>query len=274
MSEEPSTDLLGGADDVDLWIERIYGASARSARLPGGLLHPTSVWRPRRDGQWSDLQLALRIGAETPVSWHDAFALNLCRARADAIVTTGRILRAEKNLRHDLGGPGSMPQALAAWRRERLAKANPPVSLVLTRGGEIDLQHPFFRNAAGRVVVYTSRPGAWRLESRAADAGVEVEAVDEPTPQGAIHFLRAAFGAATMSLEAGPSVARALYRPRLEIDELLLSTFLGDGLPTSVRGGRQLERSAIDRLMKRASEPFLAESKDGSWQLERWVRRR
>ncbi|MEM8998176.1 MAG: hypothetical protein AAGF23_25560, partial [Acidobacteriota bacterium] len=224
------------ADDVDVLVRHLYGPDANLART--GILHPTSVWRgPGGDAAQG---MTLRIGDQTPTSEWDLFALSLARARADAIVTSGRILRTEATVDHGLAGPGTLPGALAAWRR-RSGRDRPPISLIMTKGGELDLNHPFFRRS-GRVVVYTGEAGAWRLDSRAADAGVEVEVDAEPSVRAALRFVRGAFGCATVSVEAGPSITRGLYEDPITVDELLLSTYLGDTLPTAARGGRQVAR--------------------------------
>ena len=46
--------------------------------------------------------VVLEINQSTPRSAHDRFALDLARARADVIVTTGAILRAEPRLAYEL----------------------------------------------------------------------------------------------------------------------------------------------------------------------------
>ena len=259
------------AEDVDRCARYVWGQSLRAT----GVVHVAAVWQrgsieQREPTTWT----TLRINEATPQSPLDAFALHLARARADAIVTTGRILRSEPDLRHTLGGPGTLSEALADWRREGLGKPSPPVSLVLTGSGEVDFDHPLFAGP-GRVVVFTGRAAAWHLESRALDYGVEIVAVDEPSPRAAVDFLRGAFGAATVSIEAGPTSARQLYEPPPLVDELMLSIYHSASLPGMVRGPRFLGPSRIKRTFTHRSEPFVAPTNeaDARWQLTRWWRR-
>ncbi len=134
-----------------------------------------AVYRPR-PGAFR----VLRITPETPKSAYDQFSLMVARARADAILTSGRNLRLEPTGTHVLSGPGTLPAALAAWRQERLGKTSPPHLLVLTRGEDLDLDHPALKIPA-RVFIFTGEEAAFTLESRAADRGIEVVGVPDPS---------------------------------------------------------------------------------------------
>ena len=92
---------LADADAVSAELESIYGVEPKSS----GVVHVTAVWQ-RGDG---DL-VTLRTAAGAPRVAHDALVLGLARARADAILTTAEVLRCEPGLRHDLSGPGELPQ--------------------------------------------------------------------------------------------------------------------------------------------------------------------
>jgi hypothetical protein len=134
-------------------------------------VHVTAVGRTtaRREAVGSERATleTIAIGPHSPKSATDFFLLNLARARADAIVTTGKILRDEPAVEHRLQGADGEPAALAAWRRERLGKREPPCSVVLTTGREIDLFHPLFRSAP-RVIILTGESAAGALRERAA----------------------------------------------------------------------------------------------------------
>ena len=60
-----------------------------------GVLHVAAVWETP-DGRYR----TLRVGEGAIRSASDAVVLSAARARADAIVTTGRILRDEPELMH------------------------------------------------------------------------------------------------------------------------------------------------------------------------------
>ncbi len=257
---------IASADDVAATVEEIYGTNLATT----GVVHVAAV-RRRRSGVYEPL----RAGSGVCRCAHDVFIRNLTRARADAILTTGEVLRRDPALVHSLRGPEQTPQALADWRRQYLGKRQPPVTLVLTASGDIDLDHPVLRTWT-RPVVYTGRRGEWRLESRAADHGVELVGVDEPHVRGAVDLLRHEFGAATIAVEAGPEGSRQLYEPTVEVDELLLSvceTPLSEA-PELVgdRGGRFLEADELGRIFAAASPPYRVETDAGVWSFQRFLR--
>ena len=264
MSQPLDIGTLSTVDLVDSAIRQIYGPIFPAT----GVLHVTSVWR--RD---PSTHLTIRIGRDAPRCAVDQFALNWARARADAIITTGRILRQEPELGPHLQGPGLLAQGLALWRSEVLGKSLPPISLILTSGRELDFTHTLF-SGAGRYVVLTDRQGAWNLESRASDAGVEVVAMDNPTAHDAIELLRSEFGSATISVEAGPSVSRQYYEPPMVIDELLLSIYRGEPLPPGARGLRQVRPEQIEYSFRQPYPAFSALGDDGKapWEFRRYLR--
>lgn len=254
---------LETAADVAARLLEVFGHPMTAT----GLLQTVAVYRPR-PGRFR----VLRITPETPRSATDQFSLMVARARADAILTTGRNLRLEPQGRHLLEGPGNLAEALEAWRRERLGKSRPPYLLVLSRGFDLDLDHPAFK-ALPRTFVLTGREGAFHLESRAADRGIEVVGVDEPSAAAAVDFLRRELGAATISIEAGPSVARELYDP-VEIDEVQLSILdLPDpaALPGPLRGPFFLDQAELEQLF-RWSPGYRRATADGIWSFRRLVR--
>jgi len=252
---------LNSAEEVGLRIEEIYGTDLRST----GLVHVTAVWHGG-----AGAYITLEIKPETPRCLHDLFALGLSRARADAILTTGKIVRQEPQLTHEPVGPAQVPSALAAWRREVLGKESAPITLVLTSGRDIDFAHPLF-HAGTRAVIFTSREGQWALESQAANHGVEVVGVENPGAHTAIEFLRREFGAATISIEAGPSVSRQFYGPLLQVDELLLSVYEAPRIPQSVEGGFFLPRPELERFFSERSEPYGVKTEGGAWSLQRFL---
>src|SRR5262249_10097985 len=148
----PDCDPLGALttvrtiEDCERRIAEIYG-SALDLTAASGVLHVTAV---ARDSAGALQTIALAPGA--PHSATDAFVLNLAPARADAIVTTGRILRSEPRLRHAIGEDENVA-CLAGWRRERLGKTSAPLSVVLTGRREVDWRHPLFHQGTKVAVV-------------------------------------------------------------------------------------------------------------------------
>jgi riboflavin biosynthesis pyrimidine reductase len=236
--------------------------------MPGegeGVLHVAAVWRPPGE----DHNLVLRICDRTPKSEIDFLLLNLARARADAIVTTGRILREEPGVAHEVQGPLGVRVALHAWRRQELGVLRPPWLLVLTSGRDLDPSHPAF-HASVRPIVFCPESSAAEVARRVEDASIEVVGHPAPDLRAALTYLRLRRGARRISIEAGPSTATAAYsEPRL-VDELLLSVFLGRSVPESVAGGELPPPTKIERVMGGLRAAFTVEEPSGRWRFERY----
>jgi riboflavin biosynthesis pyrimidine reductase len=234
-----------------------------------GLLHVAAVWKDECAGYRT-----LNLTPEIPRSEYDRFALNLSRARADAILTTGKILRSEPDLSHDFFGPPALRRAFGDWRRLIIAKEHLPLSVILTSGHMLSRHHPIFEGAT-RPMIFTSMDGRSRLETWAGPAQVEVVGVDQPSAEEALAYLLEKWGAETVSIEAGPSTALPLYRQASAplIDELLLSVYLGDRVPGSVRGAPFLDPAALGRAFPYHSEPCVVSEPSGPWQFQRFTRR-
>ncbi len=242
-------------------VRQLYGEELpRSA----GVVHVAAVWESPA-GAFHNM----RIVADTPESPTDAWVLALARARADAIVTTGKILREEPSLRFELAaGPDA---SLSDWRGERLGRATPPWVVVLTGGGELDPAHPALRGE--RVLVLTGRERAAEVAARLADLSAEVIGRERPGLLDALALLRGERGLATAVVEAGPSTASVLYEAPGRVDELLLSVCRAPELAGGVRGDpfpsrAMLERAGLGRVSRRdRDEP------SGPWSFERFVGR-
>ncbi len=205
--EERAAALYGGVD----W------------RDATGLLQVAAIHGP------SDRILA--IGPEAPPSPTDRFVLGLARARADVLVTTGGILRAEPDLVHRYAEDADEERALREWRRRALGRSAPPRILVLSGSGRFPRTHPAL--VSGRGWIWTSRSGADEIGDPPSGFTVVVADSDRGTAPDAITWLCGELGAegggATILLEAGPSTTRSFYGPEAArpVDELLLSRFEG-----------------------------------------------
>ena len=248
---------LATADDIDAALWRMYGEDVAHAT---GVVHVAAVWQaaPGR-------HVTIAIGEGAPPSAHDLFALQGARARADAIVTTGRNLRAEPAVTHGL--EGATAPGLAAWRRERLGKQRPPILLVLTSARDLPVDHPAL-HCACVPLVFTSHAGAARLP----DTPLEIASVDTPGIRAAIEHLRAACGCRTIVIEAGPSTATALYQPPVIVDELLLSVFHGASLPAHAHAPDFVAPAHVRACLPRASPGFAVAEPSGPWRLWRLLR--
>jgi len=245
------------AADVERLARAIYGDGSIVARE--GVVHVTALWAAP-DGHL----LTIRIGPRSPRSAHDAFVLSLSRARSDAILVTGRVLREEPTLRYDLDEP------LWAWRREIAGREEPPRLVVLTSGRDLDPAHPALSSEV-RPILFTTAEAAPSFGD--AWAGVDVVGVEGPTARGALRWLREERGARVVTVEAGPSTTLPLYDEPVAVDELMLSVFHGPSLPEPARGAPFLDRSQLRRLMGAGTEPYAVDEPSGRWTFARYRRR-
>ncbi len=230
-----------------------------------GVIHVTSVGRGE-DGRLH----VIAIGEGSPRSSSDRFLLGLARARADAILTTGAILRAEPSLRCTMGGSPEETRALWAWRRERLAKHDPPLRVVLTRGADFPPKHPFLR-PPGPVLVLTGATSSLALRAlRSRRFAVEKRA--HPSLRDAIAYLRHERGLATIDVEVGPSTAAGLYGSPPLVDELLLSIFEERILAPQLRAGPFLDPARLEALLEPCGAATPHQERSGRWTFQRYLR--
>jgi riboflavin biosynthesis pyrimidine reductase len=251
-------DVRSPADVAALGQELLGDDPARAGRV----LHVASVWRDA-----SGVSRVLRIGPRTPKSGHDRFLLALARARAEAIVTTGRILREEPALTHGPLGPPPLRAALAAWRRERLVLASPPWLLVLSSGRGLDPAHPAFHGPT-RPLLFVPAEAAAELRERFSATEVRVASVPKPSVRLALEHLRR-LGAKRVTLEAGPTTARELYPEPPLVDELWLATYAGKTPPAAVVGEAFVEDARMAAALPHASASSTRQELSGPWRFER-----
>jgi riboflavin biosynthesis pyrimidine reductase len=258
-----SLPAISDLDSLRRCLKERFGAMPGSGE---GVLHVAAVWRPPGE----DRNVVLRIGDDTPKSAVDFLLLNVARARADAIVTTGRILREERGVTHDLQGAPGTPSALAEWRRAELGLSHPPWLLVLTAGRDLDPGHPALHSWA-RPIVLCPEGGADEARRRLRSAAVDVVGHPEPGLRAAVDYLRDARAARRISIEAGPSTAIEAYREPLLVDELLLSVFTAETIRAPLRGGELPTVDEIQRLLGPPRRSFTVEEESGRWRFERYA---
>jgi len=262
--------------DVDELLRLLYGPKPC---VRCGVVHVTSAWHDPR----TDELRVLRIGTPTPTptptptSTVDGLVLALARARADAIITTGAVLRAEPALVHDLASAGPAAAAIAAWRRRRIDKVCSPLTAVLTRGIDLDPAHPLLTTTTG-AMIFTTVPGAVALDGRAPATSLVV-GVRYPGLRALTTFLNHVASPflpptpRTILIEAGPSAARTLYEPPLVIDELLLSILEHPRPAPAALGGRLPDLADLHRLLPLSSPELRIAEPESRWRFLRLARR-
>lgn len=244
--------------DVERLAALLLGPSA--ARAPG-VVHVASVGR----GPGGGPRCVLHIHPGSPRSSHDRFLLGLARARAEAVLTSGRILREEPRLTHGLPGPPGLRRALAAWRREALGLEEPPWLLVLSTGRELSPGHHAF-DGATRALLLVPQDADATLEARfAGRARVLRDAA--PGARRALERLEE-IGAGRITVEAGPTAAGALYHAPVRVDALWLATF-EDALPPDAVGPAFPDAAVVEESLPVVSEPYRAVEPSGRWRFER-----
>lgn len=245
--------------DVEATLEALWGSPSLPPRA--GVLHVLATWRG--DGE----PRVIRITPQSPKSDTDFFLLNLARARADVILTTGRILRDEPTLAYSL--PERWRDAMSAWRARAMQRTEPPTVAVLTSGRGLDPNHPALHGWA-RPLIVTSEPAARALR-RTLPREVEVIGLASTQPRDVIaHFC--ANGATTVSVEAGPSSARALYADPVLVDELWHSEFLEPHLDPELRGQEAFLRPGPVAGLRPVADSGPRTEHSGRWRFLRLVR--
>lgn len=236
-------------------LAALFGDPALLARP--GTSQVVAAWQRRGD----DGLRVLHINASTPPSPTDAFVLALSRARADAIITTGRILRAEPEVRYTPAGP----TVLDGWRRDVVGLAAPPLLVVLTAQVP-DFDHPALAGAPAVLVV---TPAAWpaEAEAEARRRGVEHRVMPGVTLAATLAHLRDR-GCRRTSVEAGPSTARALFQGPPLLDQLLLSTCRAPRLPAGVEGPLLARRADVEARLPAGTAPAATVEGGVRWTFE------
>ncbi len=249
----------------------------RSLPAAAGVLHVVATWcdggcdggcdGERGCDQQPAARRVIRITEDSPKSETDFFLLNLARARADVIVTTGKILRDEPELAYSL--PTQWDEAMQRWRAEIMGRTAAPVVAILTSGRDLDPEHPALHGWA-RPVVLTSDNASCAVRSRLGSE-TRVIGLKSPGPHAAIAWARS-IGATTIAIEAGPSTARALYADPLAIDELWLSEYLEPQLAPALRGDVLFDQAGVPADLRAAGGPSEQTERSGRWRFQRFAR--
>jgi len=204
--------------------------------------HSFAAWRSGQDAPLT----AIRINEHSPKNDLDFLVLHIARARADAIIITGKILREEPGLTYDLGADPRWGDALLQWRERRWGLCDPPWLLILTGSGDLDFSHPVFHGWV-RPMIFTSDRTATR---KLAAAPCPVVWDEAPDIRSAIRHLQLLRQCECVSIEAGPSTSRGLYERPIAVKELLLSVYLEPQLDERAQGEPLVNLSEVRRLFR------------------------
>jgi len=209
-----------------------------------GVLHVAAVWEAP-DGGYA----TLRVGKRALRSESDAVVLSAARARAEAIVTTGRILRDEPELVHRSIAAPEITAELEQMRRTVWGLVGAPWIAVLTGTGDLPAAHPAL-HAAQRLLLFTGAEGAARLRAMPGlPAQAEIVESPELSPASLIDHLQVERGARSILIEAGASTSSRLYEGSAVIDELWLSVCQADHVEPRDIVGPFVARETIEAAL-------------------------
>jgi riboflavin biosynthesis pyrimidine reductase len=184
------------------------------------------------------------ISGENP---HDRMLMGLLRAVADAVVVGAGTLRAVPH--HLWTAAHVFPDLAPAYRelRASLGKTGPPLNVIVTAGGELDLGRRVFASGEVPVLLVTTRRGAERLRREEVPPSVRIAPVPGAGEIGAAAILEAVSRvrpSAVVLVEGGPQLlggflaAGALDELFLTLAPQIAGREVGDARPGLVAGRR------------------------------------
>jgi riboflavin biosynthesis pyrimidine reductase len=176
----------------------------------------------------------------------DRMVMGLVRAVADVVIVGSGSLKADPQA---VWTPEAICPELAsdyARLRAHLGKRAPPLNVIVSASGKLDLRLPVFSSGQVQSLILTTTAGAKRLSRNRLPASVEVRALRRGSGEiRASAILRAVtrrVRAQRVLVEGGPSLLGDFYKQRL-IDEQFLTLAPqiagreeGDGRPGLVMG--------------------------------------
>jgi riboflavin biosynthesis pyrimidine reductase len=265
MSQQPAS------GDIDHRIASLYGEC--DWRAATGVLHVAAIEAASR--------AVIAIGPLAPHSATDRFVLGFARARADILVTTGAILRAEPHLTHRYSDDPRVESEFREWRARVIGRPAPPSLIVLSRSGDLPRSHSALA-AAVSGFVWTSPAGRERLGPAVGRLSVESRN-DSNGLADALVAARARCPFETALIEAGPRTTSALYESDADfpdevasceaqvvrVEELLLSRFEGRLAPEAI-GPQFVSEAALASRFRRPPTSTRVVEPSGSWRFERY----
>jgi riboflavin biosynthesis pyrimidine reductase len=218
-----------------------YGTTGPPEPLPPALLH---LYGPLRFPRPADRPYVISNFVTTldgVVSWNaagqggggeisghnpqDRMVMGLLRAVADAVVVAAGTLRSAPG--HLWTAEAVSPALADAYRelRQALGRPGPPLNVIVTASGNLDLSRRLFQSGLVPVLVVTTDAGASRLAAAAALPRVEVVAAG-PGPRLRAGAVLAAINQrrpnGLVLLEGGPQLLGDFLAER-RLDELFLT---------------------------------------------------
>jgi len=179
-------------------------------------------------------------------SAQDRMVMGLVRAVADVVVVGSGSLKADPQ---SVWTPEAIcPELASGYQRLRavLGKRGPPLNVIVSASGTLDLRLPVFSSGRVPALILTTAVGAKHLNRQKLPAAVQVRALrrgaGEIPARSLLHELSRRTGIERVLVEGGPNLLGDFYKQRL-IDEQFLTLAPqiagreeGDGRPGLVMG--------------------------------------
>lgn len=206
----------------------------RLARLYGRLRMPIARARPyvisnfvtTLDGVVSLHEKGHASGGDiSGLNAQDRMVMGLLRAIADVVIVGAGTLEADR--RHVWTAERIFPGLAGEYRRLRttLGKRGPPLMVVVSGSGRLDLGLPVFASGEMQALILTTTAGARRLRKSGAPGSVEIRAVRGSGAIGAsliIDQVRRVSAGRLILLEGGPRLLGDFYAGHV-LDEQFLT---------------------------------------------------
>jgi riboflavin biosynthesis pyrimidine reductase len=156
---------------------------------------------------------------------HDRMVMGLLRAMADAVIVGAGTLRAVP--RHLWTAEYVYPDLAEEYQqlRDTQGKPGPPLNVIVTASGAIDLAFPVFQSGKVPVLVVTTQEGAEHIGTHALPRMVEVVAVQRAgalSAQAILEAVGAVRACDVILVEGGPQLMGDFFAEQ-HLDELFLT---------------------------------------------------
>jgi riboflavin biosynthesis pyrimidine reductase len=219
---------------IETWSGPALPLPRRLARLYGRLHMPAGRTRPHVFSNFvTTLDGVVSLGVKghasggdiSGFSAQDRMVMGLLRAVADAVIVGAGTLGADRH--HVWTAEGIFPGLAGDYRRLRasLGRRGPPLNVIVSGSGRIDLGLPVFTSGKVPVLIVTTAEGAKRLRKQRAPASVGIRATGGAKSIRASAILREvkrAGASGRVLVEGGPRLLADFYAERL-LDEQFLT---------------------------------------------------
>jgi riboflavin biosynthesis pyrimidine reductase len=156
---------------------------------------------------------------------HDRLVMGLLRAIADAVIVGAGTLRSVP--RHRWTAEYIYPALAGSYQQLRvsLGKPEPPLNVIVTARGEVDLQLPVFQSGEVPALLITTTHGAERLRAERVPPSVQVSALQNAGSLNARAILQAVRDVRrcdVILVEGGPQLMGDFFAEQA-LDELFLT---------------------------------------------------